>query len=1214
MLKITFKKSVLLLGLFLIGFASFANRYTEVSNRLLVSSNNLRTIDLTESKSEKYSLRQVFYRLNSLFLPKRTNTSAFFSNECATATQLTVNEDATCEITTAGNFETATLSTGFTMGCDEWQTPDKDVFYKFTATATQHAISFTADQSEWTVYLQLFNIDACTTAETALYCGQSITANNLVVGNEYLVRVFMTTTWGGPEANFEVCVRTLSAPDNDECEDAIVAPVNSDDQCTETVEGIFQDATVSTGFNFGCGTGGVAQKDVWFEFTATAIAHAISIQNYDGWNLNFEVYHAENGCEVSTPLICSQGLYFPVGGLQIGDLYKIRVFSTSVTDQSTFTLCVSTIVPVANDLCEEAIEIPVNPSEECIDTVDATFENATLSGGFAAGCNDWQTLYKDVWLEFTATSDAHAVSVLNYEGWSLGFQVYHAENGCVLETPLSCVSGNYLVLGNLEIGNLYKVRVFSTNAEDQSTFSLCVTTLDPPINDECDGSIVVPVNSGEECLETLDATFNGSTLSNGFENTCNDGTNASKDVWFKFTATTATHGISFSNYDENFQWNMGVEVFNAGPCDQLGTALSCSTDVSSQVNNLVVGNEYLIRVFSTNMSLNSDFTICINSLSPPIYVSETDYTVEELVKEVLVGNECLISNISWKTGTDYTNNLGVQSDNGIGYFSKNDSSFEFEEGIVLSTGKAELAVGPANGNSSGDSWWLGDADLSAVLAQLGQNGSLMNASVLEFDFTPTVADFKFDFIFASNEYGTYQCNYSDAFAFLLTDLTTNITDNLAVIPGTNIPVSVTTIRDGQYNSSCDSENIEYFDSFYDEFDGLDPMLSPITFFGRTVPLTAQTTVVPGRTYHIKMVIADYGPNGPDTGVDSAVFLLGGSFNIGTVDLGDGLTFENDKALCYGDEYIIETGLGDEFNFKWYRNDVLIPGETDPSLTVTESGTYKIEAAFGDTDCGLEDEITIEFYPDLNTIIEDPEDIIICDDVETIDLTMREQEMIADAEGTYSFEYYLTPENLENGTGAITDPQNYEFNGKVTIFVKVVTPGENSCYASKELLVDVLPVKDPMLINDILICNGYKLPQLPAGQRYFTGSEASGEELQSGQILREGTYNLFVYSNNGKCFEEHEFRVIVENCIIPKGISPNGDGLNDSFDLAKYYPTSVKIYNRYGAMVYEHGAGYTNQWLGQDKGGKILPSGTYFYKFTTETDEYTGYIYIQREVK
>jgi len=1208
MYKITFKRSVFLAGIFLICFSSFATVISKDFNILTQPSNSVHNIDYANSNGKKYNLQQIYHRLNSLFLPKRLNSTAFFSNECATATQLEVNTDATCTITTEGNFQTATLSTGFTMGCTDWQTPVKDMFYKFTATATQHVISFTEEQDTWSVNLQLFNISACTTPEAALYCGELIIANNLVIGNEYLVRVFMTDTWGGPEANFELCVRTLETPDNDECEGATVAPVNSDDQCTETVQGSFQDATVSNGFNFGCGNGESAQKDVWFEFTATSTTHVVSIQDYEGWSLNFEVYHAEDGCTVSTPLICSQGNYFPVGSLQIGDLYKIRVYSTSVTDQSTFSLCVSTITSPENDNCEDATVAPVNQGNDCDEIVEATFQNATLSGGFAAGCDDWQTLYKDVWFEFTATSDAHAVSILNYEGWSLSFQVYHAQNGCTLNDPLSCVQGNYLILGNLEIGDLYKVRVFSTSAEDQSTFSLCVTTLIPPPNDECDDPIEVPVNDGEECEVTLDATFNGSTLSNGFQNACDEWNDAAKDVWFKFTATAPTHGISFSNYDGDFQWDMGVEVFNAGPCDALGPALSCSTDVSSQVNDLVIGNEYFIRVFSTSMSLNSDFTICVNALTPPIYVSTTDYTVEELVKEVLVGNECLVSNVTWSTGISHG-----ASGNGIGYFNRNGSSFTLEDGILLTTGEATAVVGPRQGPTETGGQWPGDQQLFDYMVAQGLDVWQYNdASILEFDFVPTKPDFSFDFVFASQEYGTHQCSFSDAFAFFLTDLTTNVTENLALVPGSNAPISVTTIRKGIHGpSSCGDVNPEYFDKYYgNDFNGLDPMTSPVNMKGHTVKMTAATTVEPGKTYHIKMVIADRN----DNSFDSAVFLLGGSFDIGSVDLGDGLTFENDKALCYGDEYTIETGLGDEFNFKWYKDGVLIEGATGPSLTVTESGTYKIEAAFGDTDCGLEDSITIEFYPDLNEIIEDPQDIIICDDVETIDLTMREQEMIADAEGTYSFEYYLTPEDLDNGNGAISDPQNYDFNGRVTIFVKVVTPGENSCYASKELLVDVLPVPDPMLINDIVICDGYKLPQLPTGQRYFTGSAATGEQLQPGQILREGTYNLFVYSNNEECYEEHEFKVIVENCIIPKGISPNGDGLNDRFDLAKYYPTSVKIYNRYGAMVYEHGAGYTNQWLGQDKGDKILPGGTYFYKFTTETNEYTGYIYIQRETK
>ena len=42
--------------------------------------------------------------------------------------------------------------------------------------------------------------------------------------------------------------------------------------------------------------------------------------------------------------------------------------------------------------------------------------------------------------------------------------------------------------------------------------------------------------------------------------------------------------------------------------------------------------------------------------------------------------------------------------------------------------------------------------------------------------------------------------------FLLTDNQTGVTTNLAVIPGTNDPISVYTVRDNQYNSFCTSEN------------------------------------------------------------------------------------------------------------------------------------------------------------------------------------------------------------------------------------------------------------------------------------------------------------------------------------------------------------------------------------------------------------------------
>ncbi|MEW5677551.1 gliding motility-associated C-terminal domain-containing protein, partial [Flavobacterium enshiense] len=87
----------------------------------------------------------------------------------------------------------------------------------------------------------------------------------------------------------------------------------------------------------------------------------------------------------------------------------------------------------------------------------------------------------------------------------------------------------------------------------------------------------------------------------------------------------------------------------------------------------------------------------------------------------------------------------------------------------------------------------------------------------------------------------------------------------------------------------------------------------------------------------------------------------------------------------------------------------------------------------------------------------------------------------------------------------------------------------------------------------------------------------------------------------------------EACLIPKGISPNNDGLNDNWNLDGMNARKVSIFNRYGATVYEHGSGYTNQWYGQSKGGDELPDGTYYYVIEAgDGSTKSGWVYINRE--
>lgn len=108
--------------------------------------------------------------------------------------------------------------------------------------------------------------------------------------------------------------------------------------------------------------------------------------------------------------------------------------------------------------------------------------------------------------------------------------------------------------------------------------------------------------------------------------------------------------------------------------------------------------------------------------------------------------------------------------------------------------------------------------------------------------------------------------------------------------------------------------------------------------------------------------------------------------------------------------------------------------------------------------------------------------------------------------------------------------------------------------------------------------------------------------------------LMVTVNYGDCNTTASFKVERSNCnIIPRGISPNGDGKNDSLDLTGYGVTRIFIYNRYGKEVYNFNGNYTNQWHGQTNDGNDLPDGTYFYSIAkNDGNEIVGWIYINKE--
>jgi gliding motility-associated-like protein len=84
--------------------------------------------------------------------------------------------------------------------------------------------------------------------------------------------------------------------------------------------------------------------------------------------------------------------------------------------------------------------------------------------------------------------------------------------------------------------------------------------------------------------------------------------------------------------------------------------------------------------------------------------------------------------------------------------------------------------------------------------------------------------------------------------------------------------------------------------------------------------------------------------------------------------------------------------------------------------------------------------------------------------------------------------------------------------------------------------------------------------------------------------------------------------------IPTGFSPNGDGFNDTWQVAgleAYAQRQLKVFNRWGAAVYENST-WANDWDARNNGGTELPDDTYYYVLDLGAgQEFAGYLVIKR---
>jgi hypothetical protein len=227
----------------------------------------------------------------------------------------------------------------------------------------------------------------------------------------------------------------------------------------------------------------------------------------------------------------------------------------------------------------------------------------------------------------------------------------------------------------------------------------------------------------------------------------------------------------------------------------------------------------------------------------------------QLVQNYLVGSGVTISNAT------FNGSSSVITSDQVGTFSTAGTAttqLGLDGGILMTSGKANIAIGPNNKPGAGASTGgPGDPDLTTI-----SGTTTLDKAVIEFDFIPQFDTVRFRYVFGSEEFMEYCNSINDAFGFFISGpgimgTFSNNAKNIAIMPGSaNMYVTINNVCSNSMTRWDNSGGLNY------QYDAL------------THVFTAWSIVQPCSTYHIKLAIAD----AVDRVFDSGVFLEENSFS------------------------------------------------------------------------------------------------------------------------------------------------------------------------------------------------------------------------------------------------------------------------------------------------------------------------------------------------
>jgi gliding motility-associated-like protein len=162
----------------------------------------------------------------------------------------------------------------------------------------------------------------------------------------------------------------------------------------------------------------------------------------------------------------------------------------------------------------------------------------------------------------------------------------------------------------------------------------------------------------------------------------------------------------------------------------------------------------------------------------------------------------------------------------------------------------------------------------------------------------------------------------------------------------------------------------------------------------------------------------------------------------------------------------------------------------------------------------------------------------------------------------------------------------------------ITTDKNTPVVVQVLGNDTIPANNGVTVNV------YTYPT--QGGTVTVNADGSITYVPKQDYFGKDTFSYIVCANIGNGTTVCDTATVIVNipghatCFFPNAFSPNGDGIDETFQLPcnAEYPNSVlKVYNRWGDEVWRNEiAGYKNDWDGKNLSKTDLPDGTYYYVY------------------